>query len=106
MEKGTKEAVVLYMNVISQNLRKLRGTMSQADFAKKVGVSRTTVHRIESRRNFKVDSLLQIAFSFGLAPYELCLTEEERQKLRLRSEVLVESFKEDLKKDIIAELKK
>jgi hypothetical protein len=39
-------------------------------------------------------------------PYELCLTEEERNRLHLRTDVLVESFKEAIKNEIIAELKK
>jgi len=106
MRNGTKNGVALYMNVISQNVRELRGTMSQAEFAKKVGISPATIHRIESRKNFQVISLLRIAISFGRYPYEFCLTDEERTKLHLRTDVLVESFKEIIKKEIIAELKK
>lgn len=106
MEKGKKLFIVHYMNVISQNVRKLRGTMSQADFAKKVGISRTTVHRIESRKNFQVESLLKIADSFGLYPYDLCLSDEEKRRPITSTDFLVESFKEIIKKEIVAELKK
>ena len=106
MEKGKKHFIVYYMNIISKNVRKLRGTMSQVEFAKKVGISRTTVHRIESRKNFQVESLLKIADSFGLYPYDLCLSGEEKKQLISRTDVLVESFKEVIKKEIIEELKK
>jgi len=106
MEKGKKHFIVYYMNIISQNVRKVRGTMSQADFAKKVGVSRTTVHRIESRKNFQVESLLKIADSFGLYPYDLCLSDEEKKRLISSTDVLVESFKDVIKREIIEELKK
>jgi len=106
MEKGKGRYIAHYLNVISQNIRKLRGTMSQADFAKKVGISRATVHRIESRRNFQVESFLKIADSFGLLPYDLCLNEGERSRVVSGTSGLVESFKETIKKEIIAELRK
>jgi transcriptional regulator with XRE-family HTH domain len=106
MKKNKKTEYLNYTNVISQNIRKLRGEMTQAEFAKKAGVSPATIHRIESRKNFQAFSLLKIAIAFGVFPYELCLTEEERNRLHLRTDVLVESFKEVIKKEIIAELNK
>jgi len=106
MKRGKKAEFAHYTNVISQNVRKLRGNMSQAEFAKKAGVSKATVHRIESRKNFQAASLLRIAVTFGVYPYELCLTEEESVRLHLRTDVLVESFKEVIKNEILAELKK
>jgi DNA-binding XRE family transcriptional regulator len=106
MEKCLKQEILVYLSLISKNIRKLRGDMTQAEFAGKVGVSRTTIHRIESRKNFNLESLLRIAITFGLYPYELCLTDEERNRLQFRNDVLLESFKEAIKKDIIANLKK
>jgi len=106
MKNDKKAAYLHYTTVISRNIRKLRGEMTQAEFAKKTGVSAATVHRMESRKNFQAFSLLKIAIAAGVFPYELCLTEEERQRLHLRTDVLVESFKEVIKKEIIAELKK
>ncbi len=106
MEKGKKQFIAHYLTVISQNVRKLRGTMSQADFANKVGISRATVHRIESRKNFQVESFLRIADSFGLLPYDLCLTDDEKSRALSGTHVLIESFKEIIKKEIIAELHK
>lgn len=106
MIRNRKAELSKYRDVISRNVRKIRGSMSQAEFAKKAGVSTATVHRIESCKNFQADSLLRIAVSFGVFPYEICLTEEERQRLHLRTDVLVKSFKEVIKKEILAELKK
>ena len=80
--------------------------MGQTEFARKAGISVATVHRIESCKNFQADSLLKIALAFNALPYELCLTDEERKKLHLRTDVLVESFKEIIKSEIIQELKK
>lgn len=76
------------------------------EFARKAGVSISTVHRIESCKNFHADSLLRIAIAFGVFPHELCLTEEERKRQHVQPDVLVESFKEAIKKEILAELKK
>lgn len=106
IEKNIKQRITIYVDVISRNVRKLRGDLSQAEFAKKVGVSRTTIHRIESRKNFNLESLLRIALTFGLYPYELCLTEEERQRLQFRTDVFMDSIKEVIKKEIFPELKK
>lgn len=106
MKKNSKSELAHYRDVISQNIRKLRGSISQTEFSRKAGVSTATVHRIESRKNFQADSLLRIAIAYGVFPYELCLTEEERNRLHLRTDVLVESFKEVIKKEIIAEMKK
>jgi len=106
MEKGKKQSAADWLNIISQNIRKLRGSTNQADFAKKVGVSRATVHRIESRKNFRIESFLKFADSFGLLPYDLYLTDEEKSRALSGANVLEESFKEIIKKEIIAELKK
>jgi transcriptional regulator with XRE-family HTH domain len=106
MVRKNEVALAKYLEVMSRNVRKIRGSMSQAAFARKAGISTATIHRIESCKNFQVDSILKIAISFGVFPYELCLTEEERNRLHLRTDVLVESFKEVIKKEIIAELKK
>ncbi len=106
MEKGKKQSIANRLNIISQNIRKLRGSMSQADFGKKVGISRATVCRIESRKNFQVESLLWIADSFGLLPYDLCLTDGEKSLALSGTNIAEESFREIIKKEIIAELKK
>ena len=106
MKKPKKAEVDRYRRVISQNVRRIRGEMGQTEFARKAGISVATVHRIESCKNFQADSLLRIALAFSVLPYELCLTEEDRKKLLLRTDVLVESFKEIVKREVIQELKK
>lgn len=106
MEKGKKLFIAHYMNVISNNVKKLRGNMSQDEFASKVGISRTTVHRIESRKNFQVESLLKIADSFGLYPHDLCLSEDDKKKIIFSLDAMVEGIKEAIKKEILDEIKK
>jgi transcriptional regulator with XRE-family HTH domain len=106
MAKMKKAELGRYRNVISQNVRKIRGEMGQTEFAKKAGISVATVHRIESCKNFQADNLLRIALAFDVLPYELCLTEEERRKLHLSTDAVFQSFKEIIKNEIVQELKK
>ncbi len=106
MPQRAKAELDRYRRVISDNVRNIRGGMTQGEFANKAGISTSTVHRIENRKNFQADSLLRIAIAFGVFPYELCLTEDDRKRLHLRTDVLVDSFKEIIKNEILAELKK
>ena len=106
MDVGKKLYIAHYMNVISQNVRQLRGPMSQAEFANRVRLSRTSVHRIESRNNFQVTSLLKIAHFFGIFPYDLCLSKDEKKKMNLSLDAMVESIKEAIIKVKIEEIKK
>jgi DNA-binding XRE family transcriptional regulator len=106
MDKGKKLFVAHYMNVISNNVKKLRGDLNQEDFAKKVGISRTTVHRIESRRNFQIESLLKIADSFGLYPHDLCLSDDDKKKIVFSLDAMVETIKETIKNEILEEIKR
>ena len=106
MENGKKQETIENLIVVSQNVRRLRGSLSQADFAKMVGISRATVHRIESLRNFEVVNLFKIADALKLRRYDLVLTDDERALLQGCIDAPIGSFKEVLKKEIVAELKK
>jgi len=75
-----------YLSIIVKNLKGLRGEMSKRAFAKKTGVSLTTIDRMEKGRNFEIVSLFKIAESFGISPFDLCLTDEEKIKIRMVEE--------------------
>jgi DNA-binding XRE family transcriptional regulator len=95
-----------YIDQIAVNVRRLRGTMTQEDFAKKCGVSRTTIIRIEGRKNFEIRSLLRIAEAFHLYPFNLCQTEEEAARARAEVDEFREELKRDVIKDVLRTLKK
>lgn len=94
------EFVKHYVDIIAVNVRRIRGAMTQEDFAKKVGVSRTTIIRIESRKNFEIRSLLKIAEAFKLYPFGLCMTDEERARVQED----VRTIRDELKAEIITEV--
>lgn len=103
-DKDYSDLVRARLNVIAINIKRLRGKMSQQEFAKKVGVSRTTISRIENAQNFEVVSLLMIAEEYGLQPYSLCMTEEQKVQLTERVNLLREELYNEMKKNLKEEL--
>ena len=73
-----------YLGIIAENVRALRGQMSQDIFASKVGVSRLTVSRIENRKNFHIVSLFKIAEHYHMHPGDLCMPRFKGQEDMLR----------------------
>jgi len=106
MAKVKSSELGRYRKTISRNVRRIRGEMGLNEFALKAGLSISTVHRIESCRSFNADSLLRIALAFGVRPYELCLSDDERNRHALGLDALADAFKELIKKEIVEELKK
>lgn len=100
------EFVRHYSGIISTNVRRLRGAMTQEEFAKKTGVSRTTIIRIEARKNFEIRSLLKIAEAFKLYPFDLCMTDEERDRIQGEVRAMRESLKQEIIRDVMREIKK
>lgn len=100
------EFVKHYAGIIAINVRRLRGAMTQEEFAKKVGVSRTTIIRMESRKNFEIRSLLKIAEALGIYPFNLCMTEDERKRIEDDVNVEREKLKAEIIREVLKELKK
>lgn len=94
-----------YLDRIAQNLLALRGRMSQMDLAKRAGVSRTTIQRMEKGEDFLISNFFRIAATFGKSPIDLCQTEDERVSEKVRLESWRLKLKEELKAEILAELK-
>lgn len=78
--------------------------MPREDFAEKTGVSKTTIERIESGKNFEIISLLKIAQAFGICPYELCMNEEDRKMVEERIQSAREGFKREIIDEVLREL--
>lgn len=95
-----------YLDRIARNILNLRGRMSQQDFAKRAGVSRTTIQRMENGEDFKLTSLLRIAATFGTLPTDLCLTEAERAEAQAQLKMYRDTLKEELKQEILTEIRR
>jgi DNA-binding Xre family transcriptional regulator len=58
--------------VLAENLRKRRGEMTQRDFAKKAGISKTSLDRIEKgEQNVTLSTLQQLMKSLKCKPSDL-----------------------------------
>ena len=80
MTKTTKndiEFAIKYLRLIAENVMALRGKMTQGEFGKIIGISRTTVSRIENARNFEIVSLFKIAEYYHLHPGDLCMPKQK-----------------------------
>jgi len=95
-----------HMDLIRKNVRGLRGDMTQKEFAAKVGVSRTTVQRMEDGKNFEIISLFKIAEALHMHPYELCIDEKEKQNIQGQIRAYRDILKQELKDEILRELRK
>jgi transcriptional regulator with XRE-family HTH domain len=100
------ELVLRHIELIQSNVRRLRGAMSQKEFARTTGVSLTTIQRIESGCNFEIISLFKIAEALHIHPYELCMDEKEKRALEGQVQTYRDVLKKELKDEIIKELKK
>ena len=60
------------LGAIGHNVERLRGSMSQAELAKKTGVSRSTIQAIESGRSIQLSNLFKIATVFKISLGQLC----------------------------------
>jgi transcriptional regulator with XRE-family HTH domain len=94
-----------YLERIARNLLNLRGKMSQQEFAKRAGVSRTTIQRMENGEDFKITNFLRIAATFGVLPTDLCLTEAERAEAQVKMKMFRDALKDELKREILADLR-
>jgi len=92
--------------LIRKNVRNLRGGMSQKMFASKTKVSTTTIQRIESGMNFEIISLFKIAEALHMHPYELCIDEKEKNEIQGQVHMYRDILKQELKEEILQELKK
>ena len=57
---------------LSKNLRMLRGSKSQEDFSKEIGVAKATIQAIEAQRTaIRLDTLELICNSLSISPQEV-----------------------------------
>jgi len=81
-----------YLEVIANNIKRLRGRMSQKDLAKKAGIGKSTVNAIEQGRPISLEKLLKIAETLGVHPGDLLLSEEDKTEATYRFKKLMEKF--------------
>ena len=96
METVLSDYVKENLRTIAINIRRIRGDMSQGEFGKKTGLSRTTVSRMESGENFNIASLFQVAEAFGLDPFAFCMTDEQKAALKGQAELYKQAWEKEI----------
>ena len=86
---------------IGENIRRLRGRMSQRDLAKKSGVSRSTINGIENGKSISLESLHLIAKTLNIPMADFFITDKNRGDVSYMHVKLMEKIAEslDIKKE-------
>lgn len=78
---------------IGERLREVRGERSQADFAKLLGIGRTTLIRYEAdERKIDADLMLKLNLLFGVEPLWL-VTGQAPNQLTPREQALLDNYR-------------
>jgi len=83
----------LFLRIVGENVRRLRGKMSQAELAKKAGVSRSTVQKAEKGISIEFDNILRIALALEVHPTDLFLTDDNRKEITYKTKLIMDKLK-------------
>jgi transcriptional regulator with XRE-family HTH domain len=81
---------------IGNNIRRLRGTMTQNEIAQKAGITRGTINAIENGQGCTLATLIQIADGLGISAANLFITDDQRKEVSFQHILLMEKLKESL----------
>ena len=70
------DRVNLVLKVVGENIRRLRGKVTQVGLARKARVSRSTLQKAENGVSVEFDNIIRIAQALGKNPADLFLTDE------------------------------
>jgi transcriptional regulator with XRE-family HTH domain len=72
--------------------------MSQETLARKAGVSRSTLHKVETGEGCSLEVLVWLADALGVGPADLFITEEQGRALNYMTLKLLARLSKQLKK--------
>ena len=87
-----------YLDVLAENIKRLRGRITQKELARKAGVGKSTVNAIEQGRAISLEKLLKIAKALDVHPSDLFISEEDRREVSYKHKLLIDKFTESLEK--------
>jgi len=83
---------------ISRNIVRLRASMSQASLARKAGMSRSTLLKVETGEGCSLEDLVRLADALGVDPADLFITTEQARALNYMTLKLLERLSAQLKR--------
>jgi len=87
-----------YLDVLAENIKRLRGRITQKELAKKAGVGKSTVNAIEQGRAISLEKLIKIANALKVHPSDLFISEKDRIEISYKHKLLIDKFTESLEK--------
>ena len=87
------DRVNLVLKVVGENIRRLRGKVTQVGLARKARVSRSTLQKAENGVSVEFDNIIRIAQALGKNPADLFLTDEDRQEVTYKTKLIMEKLK-------------
>jgi len=87
-----KKESVNYLEVIADNIKRLRGRMSQRELAKKAKIGKSTVSAIEQGRAIAIEKLLKIVEALDVHPSDLFISEKDRSEVTHKFKLLMDKF--------------
>jgi len=81
---------------IGNNIRRLRGIMTQNEIAQKAKLTRGTINAIENGQGCTLATLIQIADGLGISAANLFITDDQKKEVSFQHILLMEKLKESL----------
>jgi len=91
-------AAIDYLNIIAENIHRLRGKMSQEDLAKKAQIARGTITRAEKGLPISLKNLSKIADALGVSLATLFISDAERMEFTNKLEIRFKNIEKELEK--------
>lgn len=95
-KKTNSPRLIEIFATIGNNIRRLRGIMTQNEIAQKAGLTRGTINAIENGQGCTLATLIQIADGLGISAANLFITDDQRKEVSFQHVLLMEKLKESL----------
>jgi transcriptional regulator with XRE-family HTH domain len=95
-KKADSPRLIEIFAIIGNNIRRLRGIMTQKEIGKKAGVTRGTINAIENGQGCTLATLIKIADGLGISAANLFITDDQRKEVSFQHVLLMEKLKESL----------
>jgi transcriptional regulator with XRE-family HTH domain len=95
-KKADSPRLIEIYATIGNNIRRLRGIMTQEEIAQGAGLTRGTINAIENGHGCTLATLIKIADGLGISAANLFITDDQRKEVSFQHVLLMEKLKESL----------
>jgi len=99
MSTKPRDEILRYVAVISANIKRLRGGMSEEELAKRAHIARGTIQRLRAGENISLQNFIKIAEALGVSPADLFITDMDRGEITYKHKLLMDMVLKDKPND-------